>query len=258
MAIFGQFQITNNIDASASIEALIKFFSERLIDSVDTLEDLAKLIIKPVDDEIITESFLNWELTKPLENSILLEDLPLKEVQKGFSDTQPTLEQITNITIGKNLVDEANPNDGGVSADANIVYALDYFSQDYCEGLTFEESAHIIDLSKPISDISLVNDSKPEIQLTKNISDSVHVLSDFSLFTGNGTVQSEIEINDSISEFTYNKSLTSGALTNDSVLISKNKGLEDSINISESGLLDMNDYSLHYFSEPYVEKIYNF
>ena len=258
MAMFGRFEISNEIDVSTSIEALIKLFSERLVDVVNTEEVISQETLKLVNEEIITESFLNSELIKPLENEILVADLDEKEVQKGFFDTQSIVDESAILRVRKSFQDEANVNDGGISADVNTVYALDYFSQDYCEGLTFEESAHIIDLSKFVSDISLVNDSESEIQLTKNISDSVHASSNFSVFTGNGTVQSETQISDSISEFTYNKSLTSVALANDSVLISKNKGLEDSINTSESGILDMNDYSLHYFSEPYVENIYNF
>lgn len=258
MALFGQFQITNEIDISTSIEALIKFFSERLIDSVDTEDLITQVVLKQFNNEIITESALNWELSKPLENEILSVDLHEKEVQKGFFNTQNIIDELQHLKVEKSLQDEANPNDGGVSADINIVYALDYFYQDYCEGLTFEESNHIIDLSKNTFDSASIYDSVPEISITKNISNTVHAYSDFSMFTENGTLQSELQISDSISEFTYNKSLTSVTLANDSISITKNKGLEDSINISEFGTLDMNDYSLHYFSEPYVEKIYNF
>jgi hypothetical protein len=285
MAMFGQFQITNEIDASAAITAMVKFFSERLIDSVDTIENIAKLIIKPVDDEIITESFLNWELTKPLENNIVIEDLPLKEVQKGFSDTQPILEQITDITLGKNFVDEANPNDGGVSADENLVYALDYFSQDYCEGLTFEESTHTIELTKSIVDTAGIYDSGtiattpdayaldyfaevysegiivsgPKIEFRKNISDSVEVQSIPELISNTkGGFSAIADTSDEINQFNISKNIDSNINISDAIQISKNKALEDSINISEFGTLDMNDYSLNYFSEPYVEKIYNF
>jgi hypothetical protein len=258
MALFGRFEISNEIDVSASIEALIKLFSERLVDVVNTEEAISQETLKLVNEEIVTAAFLSQELIKPLENEILLSDLDEKEVQKGFFDTQSIVDELANLRVEKSFQDESSASDGGVYADVNIVYALDYFYQDYCEGLTFEETSHIINLSKFVSDISSVSDSELEIQLTKNISDSVHALSNFSLFTGNGAVQSEIEISDSISEFAYNKSLTSVALTNESVLISKNKGLEDSINTSESGILDMNDYSLRYFSEPYVENMYNF
>jgi hypothetical protein len=207
MALFGQFQITNEIDASASIEALIKFFSERLVDSVDTEESIAKAILKPVDDEVITSQFLNWELTKPLENSVISEDTPSLQPQKGFTDSSTAVDDNPDIVVGKGFIDEAYPTDGGISADPNIAYALDYFAQEYCEGLTFEEDRIEVQMQKPLTSSAGAYDSGTigytpdayaleyfaeqysegiiitgaEIEFDKNLSDSVTMSDNISI-----------------------------------------------------------------------------
>lgn len=203
MAIFGQFQITNEIDASASIEALIKFFSERLVDSVDTLESVTKAIVKPVEDEIIAEQFLNWELTKPLQNSSSVSDENQIEFRKSVIESQATTDEITLLSTNKGFQSEATAIDGGMYADPNTAYALDYFGQDYCEGLIFQEDTLVMEYTKPLTDSAGAFDSGtiaytpdvyaldyfaeqysegivvsgPEIEFDKNLIDSV-IMSD--------------------------------------------------------------------------------
>lgn len=256
MALFGQFEITNNLDVSTAIELLVRFYSERLLDSVDTLEFIGKLVIKPVDDEILTSEFWYYDYTKPLEENIIaisevekllqkyeadnilatdiIEDLL---VNKNISDTIVTIEDFERV-LNRHLFDSIGALDSGIVEQANV-YSFGYFAQDYSEGI--EETGVDKDFFKVISDTVTVDDLKTNFQ-----------------FAGGGSINEVTHITETTLQ-NFNKILEDSSITNDTIRnIENNKLLENSINTSETGTLDMNDYSVHYFSETYVEKIYNF
>jgi hypothetical protein len=256
MALFGQFEITNNLDVSTAIELLVRFYSERLLDSVDTLEFIGKLIIKPVDDEILTSEFWYYDYTKPLEENIsaisevdkllqkyeisnvsstdVIEDLLLN---KNISDTVVTSEEFERV-LNRQLFTSIGALDSGIVEQANV-YATGYFGQSYSEGL--EETGVDKEFFKVISDTVIIEDDNTKID-----------------YTG-GEIISEVSHISELNFGQFNKNIENSVTTSEDInSISVNKSPEDIINITEAGTLDMNDYSLHYFSETYVEKIYNF
>ena len=256
MALFGQFEITNNLDVSTAIELLVRFYSERLLDSVDTLEYIGKLVIKPVDDEILTSEFWYYDYTKPLEENILtisevdkllqkyeidnvsptdvIEDLLLN---KNISDTVVTSEEFERV-LNRHLFTSIGALDSGIVEQANV-YATGYFAQEYSEGL--QETGVEKSVLKVFSDTITIDDLETNFQ-----------------FSGGGSIN-EVTYMTELTSQNFNKILEDSSITNDTTRnIENNKLLENSINTSETGTLDMNDYSLHYFSETYVEKIYNF
>lgn len=256
MAMFSQFEITNEIDASSAIELLSRLYSERLLDSVDTSDIPVKLVIKPVDDTIITSEFWKYDYNKPLEENVELVQLIQKKlekylvdsfsvsdilsdikVNKGIFDTTITLQEV-DIVLNRRLFDTIGALDAGIAELPNV-YANDYFAQNYSEGLIEVGAAK--SYFKVLSDNIILHD---EI-LTIDYSGGE--------FFSEAAILSELESAD------LSKVLDEDVILNDSSIdVNTDKPLENSINITEFGTLDINDYSLNYFSEPYVEKIYNF
>ena len=257
-ALFGQYQIVNQFDISTRIELLVKLFTDRFVDVVDTTEAVAKLVIKPVEDEIITSTFTHWELTKPLFSSVTLDEAISKIfTNKPQFDNIITSSNITNIAILKQEFDivitnhsltffvEKTLSDSIGALDSDIaelpnVYATGYFGQEYSEGL--EE----------------VGVEKTYYKVVEGDSITVTDLDYGIRYDGGEGIVNVLTASDSQSG-QVNKNLEEFPNTSDSIQnISTDKSLENSINTSETGTLDLNDYSLHYFSEPYVEKIYTF
>lgn len=153
-ALFGQYQITNQLDVSTHIDILVKFFSERLIDVVDTVEYVAKLIIKPVEDEIITSDFDYYELRKPLVHSVeITDDVAKLFTKKPHFETMYTFDRVENKHVLKaefdivltsqfvyflferSITDSIGALDEVIAEEPNV-YANNYFAQEYSEGLT--------------------------------------------------------------------------------------------------------------------------
>jgi len=254
MALFGQFEITNQLDISTQIELLERLYSERLVDSVDTLEAVAKLVLKPVDDEVITSEFWYYDYDKPLtENISLIEFIEKKITNKPQFDNISTSDVISDILFYKNpsdtiitsedvdvvldrrLFDSIGAIDSGITEQSNV-YAQDYFAQVYSEGLV--ETGVDKDFFKVLSDIVTTDDEDYAIQ-----------------YAGNGAFLNDAHPIDVVTssvlkEFTNNTTL-SDAITS----INSNKLIENSINTSDSGTIEFNPYSIGYFASDYVEGI---
>lgn len=251
MALFGQYEITNNFDASAQIELLERFYSERLSDSIDTLDSVAKLIIKPLADSVSTSEFWYYDYNKPVEDNVsLISYIEEKIFEKGLSnnvsvsdvledilfskkpsDTVITSEDVDVVLI-RNLYDSIGAFDGG-TVETSDIYAINYFGQDYGEG---------------IEQLGAVK------QLNKVLSSQVIVTEEFSkLVEGEGDFQSLTTIYSNLENFIINKNLDDSIITSESINTFNNKPLQNSINTTDNGLLEFNPYSAGYFAQNYTE-----
>lgn len=141
MLMFGQFEITNEIDASIAMELLQRLYRGNYLDVVRSDEEDSKHITKPQEDEIITSQFVYYELTKPFEEEQFATDVYISEFGKNVDETIISTEQILSRDITKALSHEAEAQDGNIVEDPLTVYATDYFRQDYSEGLTIDSSS---------------------------------------------------------------------------------------------------------------------
>lgn len=259
MTLFGQFEITNELEAATAIELLERSYLERLLDSVDTIEEHVTLVIKSfdsVDDELTTSEFWYYDHNKPLtENVSLIEFIEEKITNKpqfdsvstadiisdiSFgkkpSDTIITSEEILDIALSRRLVDSIGAIDSGLVEQSNA-YAFGYFAQNYSEGLI---------------------ESGVDKSLFKPIFDSVEVEDFYQIESSGKEIITEVNHTSDITETILQKGLSNSISTNESVSSIQNKPLENSINTSEFGLIDKNSYSLQYFAENYIDGISNF
>jgi hypothetical protein len=142
MAVFGEFEITTELDASSVIALLATLFRTDFSDVVQTFENLfERTIIKatPLDDErVFTSQFVYYEFTKPLEDEVLTPDEDSYELTKVEVDEIFSTEAIQKFDITKPLIDEVIAEDSSLFEDPLVAYSLDYFRQDYSEGLFFD------------------------------------------------------------------------------------------------------------------------
>jgi hypothetical protein len=153
MAMFGEFEITNELDASSVIALLATLFRTGFQDVIETSEStFNRTIIKspPLDqDEVFTSQFVYYEFTKPLEELVLTPNEASYELTKPEVDEIFSTEAIQDFHITKPLISEVIAEDTSLFETADA-YALDYFRQDYSEGLIYDTTlGFIIEAQKP-------------------------------------------------------------------------------------------------------------
>lgn len=252
MALFGQYEITNNFDVATRIQLLERFYSERLSDSVDTSEFVAKLIIKPLVDSVLTSEFWYYDYNKPIENNVslisyieekifeksltnnisafdVLEDILFN---KNIFDTIITSEEV-DVVLNRRLFDSVGIFDGGTTETVDI-YATSYFGQDYSEG---------------IEQLGAVK------QFNKVLNSHITISEEIDTFSvGKGQISSSTTISSNVESFIINKNLNNSITTLDSInAFNISKAIQNSINTSDSGLIEFNPYSVNYFAQDYVE-----
>lgn len=155
MIMFGEFEINNEFDLSRNLDALRRYFTNRISDSVDTFDAKKITFYKLVNDFISTSDNDFYSLNKVINDTITTLDIRALEVYKLLNDTVTTNDVITIevlraktindivngndiaiITLSKQLNDDINTNDTGVIEILNSIYAEDYFAEDYSEGVT--------------------------------------------------------------------------------------------------------------------------
>ena len=251
MIMFGEFEITNDIDARAAIELLGRLYRQNYQDSVRTGEEIQDVtIIKPipVDGEIATTSqFVYYEFTKILESETVISDLAAKDNRKVLNTSTNTSDFLSR-EFSKSLEDEHFAEDGNV-VEGPDAYSLGYFSQDYSEDLVIDPSIGF------------------KWNLTKVRTDNV-TTSEFIYRNNTKLLTNTTATNDSLSndlrkslvdvtgaddelEFVTTKALSTTTNTSDSLNHSATKALEDSINTSIAGAVEVNPYAVYYFAEDY-------
>jgi hypothetical protein len=155
MAAFGAFEINNTFDLSRNLDALRRYFVNRLEDVVDTIDVNTWLLNKPVSDTATTSDNDVYHLTKPRSDITSITEAEIKEFTKSLSDNATISDEIAiQLFIVRFLSDSAslsdlavfsyskrpteviNSNDSGVIEMLNDIYAENYFAEDYSEGLT--------------------------------------------------------------------------------------------------------------------------
>jgi hypothetical protein len=109
MALFGQYNITNNVDLSITLESLVKSLGIGLEDTFRLTDGLAVSFTKVLDDSISTpsDSYFVQVFTKALSDSINTpSDTYTHLFTKGLSDIYSDItDSGTTLSIGKALTD---------------------------------------------------------------------------------------------------------------------------------------------------------
>jgi len=225
---FGQYEINNVFDVSSALQALERFYRERLNDAVDTSDLAAKLVSKPVVDSVFLSDAQEYILQKNLEDISNTADDYSSEFRKNVSDIQTTSDEIEDIAFTKGLSDTAITSEQ-VQRDSSKLLetttnAIDApaisFSTSFADSVSITDSTQLLSNPTPLSDVEAVSDNITDIAFNKNPSDTVNA-SDVLTFESGRT-------------------------------------LEDSINISEAGTAALNPYSTGYFAQEYTEGITTF
>jgi hypothetical protein len=281
MIVFGEFEITTELDASRAMAILEMFFRQDFIDVIRTeTTEFSKVITKPLEDEIITSQFVYYEFTKVLEDSSAAIDDYSYELTKVKEDSILSVSNIESFSLQKPLISEAEASDGNIIEDPLVVYALDYFKQDYSEGLTVDSSSgfnYILNKGFGADDIVLATDGENstvayslnyfaqnysegvgdgvERIFTKSLNDSALTVDQLSYNTTKAVIDNTA-IDDTNYIFNVEKIITDTTTSGDDLSISLEKDLEDDINIVEGGAVEINPYSPYYFSEGYTDGLY--
>jgi hypothetical protein len=225
---FGQYEINNTFDVSTALQALERFYRERLNDAVDTSDLAVKLVQKPVTDEVLTSQAYEYLLQKNLEDTTTNSDDYSSEFGKNVSDTQTTSDAIQDIAFTKGLSDtttssellsRASTKPLTDTATATESHGI-AFSTSFADTATATDSTQLLSNPNVISDVEAVSDNISDIAFTKNETDTVSATESIDIQTG----------------------------TN----------LSDSINTSESGTINFNPYSVGYFAQDYTEGLSSF
>ena len=153
MIMFGEFEINNEFDLSRNIDALRRYFTNRLSDSVDTSDVKILTLYKLVNDFITASDNEFYSLNKVIAEAVATLDTHNIETYKILNDVTSTNDvtqmqilknindtisgnDIAIITLSKQLNDSINTNDNGVIEMLNDTYVEDYFAEDYSEGVT--------------------------------------------------------------------------------------------------------------------------
>jgi len=153
MIMFGEFEINNEFDLSRNLDALRRYFTNRISDSVDTSDIKILTLYKLVNDFVETSDDDFYSLNKVIGDAVSTLDAHTIEAYKLLNDTATVddviqmqllryindnvnVEDLAIITLSKQLNDDINTNDDGVIEILNSIYAEDYFAEDYSEGVT--------------------------------------------------------------------------------------------------------------------------
>jgi hypothetical protein len=225
---FGQYEINNTFDVSTALQALERFYRERLNDAIDTSDLAVKLVQKPIEDEVLTSQAYSSLLQKNLEDTTTNTDDYSSEFGKNVLDTQTTSDAIQDIAFTKGLSDTTTSPESVSRASTKLL-----------TDTTTATESHGIEFSTSFAD-------------TTTATDSTQILS-------NPNVISDIEvISDNISDIAFTKSETDTVSATESIDIQTGTNLSDSINTNESGTINFNPYSVGYFAQDYTEGLSSF
>ena len=248
MVMFGEFEITNELDASSVIALLATLFRTGFQDVIETSEStFDKTIIKspPLDqDEVFTSQFVYYEFTKPLEEIVLVPDDDFYELTKPEVDEIFSIEAIQDFHITKPLISEVIAEDTSLLETANA-YALDYFRQDYSEGLIYDTTLGFYwELTKPFTEEQFATETTFEFNVTLSKEDEL--------------------ITSQTVDYELTKPLSHSVITSESVTIARVKAIADSIKAfsikftdydQEIYILDSEPNENDYFLDDYVEYV---
>ena len=215
MIMFGEFEITNEIDATAAIQLLGRlyrgFYSDAVrTDDTDTIIDTTK----PLAHTATTSQHVYRNITKPFEELIESQD--------------------------SNLVEGPQ------------VYANDYFLQDYSTDLTIDTlKGYKWNLTKPFFESIATSQIDPIFNFTKSDTDLVNT----SQIVDKNTTKRLVDVVGAESEdliFDTQKVLSTNVLSSEQLSNDMDKPLPgDSINTIVDGMAEINPYSPFYFEEHY-------
>jgi len=254
MIMFGEFEITNQIDATAAIQLLGRLYrgfyrDEVRTDDTDTIFD----ITKPLAHTATTSQFVLYEFTKGVANTddiINTSDLHEKFSTKPLAHTATTSQHVyRNITKPfEELID---------AQDSNLVegpqaYANDYFLQDYSTDLTIDTlKGYKWNLTKPHFENITTSQIDPIFNFTKSNTDLVNTS---QTVDKNITkpIFNYVDGDDQIQTIDTQKVLSTNVLSIDELSSDIDKPLPgDSINTIVDGMAEINPYSPFYFEEHY-------
>jgi hypothetical protein len=176
MIMFGEFEITNEIDARAAIELLGRLYRNNYQDVVRTDQDIQDFtIIKPipVDGERATTSqFVYYEFTKPLEDEVLTPDDDFYELTKPLQHFVVTPD-FDEKEFTKPLAHSVHIDDDPVFEDLEVVYATEYFGEVYSEGLSVDRSRGFYwNMTKPVVE-EMITSETTDYEFTKPVEEEM-------------------------------------------------------------------------------------
>ena len=254
MIMFGEFEITNEIDATAAIQLLGRlyrgFYSDAVrTDDTDTIIDTTK----PLAHTATTSQFVIYEFTKGVANTddiVNTSDLHEKFSTKPLAHTATTSQHVyRNITKPfEELIESQDSN----LVEGPQVYANDYFLQDYSTDLTIDTlKGYKWNLTKPFFESIATSQIDPIFNFTKSDTDLVNT----SQIVDKNTTKRLVDVVGAESEdliFDTQKVLSTNVLSSEQLSNDMDKPLPgDSINTIVDGMAEINPYSPFYFEEHY-------
>jgi hypothetical protein len=157
LALFGEYDIRNEIDLSVSLESMIKFLTVSARDTFALQSNItAKDFGKLLEDEVINTDVHQFLLSKPLEDDEEIEDTSTTLfVSKPLSSILPQQEEVTTFDFDKSLEDSQLIDEGITAKD---------FGKLLEESTSISDSASL-DSAKYISEDFSTEDSGGELWL---------------------------------------------------------------------------------------------
>jgi hypothetical protein len=240
MALFGEFNITNNYDLSIDLESLVKSLGFRINSEISDFSDLITFnVSKTLSDSLNTPSdnILRFNVSKPLSDFL---DTPSDNIltlstSKPLSDFLDTpSDNILTLSTSKPLSDFLDTPSDNISIQKSVLRTL--------EEIQFVIDSTSLNVSKPLSDsqdlldTTLLSTSKPlsdsqsvidttSLNVIKSLSDSQSVIDTTSLNVIKSLSDSQSVID--ASSLNVIKSLSDSQDLLDTTLLSTSKPLSD-------------------------------
>jgi hypothetical protein len=215
MALFGEYDIRNELDISEQLECMLKYLVLTFQDNINTLQGelTTYLLTKVLDDSVSLSDFNTIILNKVLNDSIdtPTDTINFKDFGKSLADNIIPSEVLGPIDFGKSLVDSFTPSE--------TINAKD-FGKALDDSITPSELALLL-TSKPLSDaLDTLSDS--EVMLFDKTINS-NLLYDGTTLDDNTVTPLESSV------LLTTKALTDSFTPSESTVVLLGKSLDDSI-----------------------------
>ena len=187
MRLFGELQINNVFDLSAAIQALVRYFTNRVDDIVDTTDYKIYELSKPLgdregdnEDYVYATTTNVYELTKPEAEEVFTATTNIYELTKPLDETVNTA--TTNIyELTKPLEDTVNTSEQLISEFYKVLFenitvsesAAKTLTKPFSEEVVVTEDSAIAVGGKPLESPVATSDDD-NINLNKAVADSIN------------------------------------------------------------------------------------
>ena len=180
MAVFGELQINNVFDLSAAIQALNRYFDNRVADVVDTSDVYISEFRKVASDTVNTNESHIYELSKPLTETVFSTENKIWELTKPLTETVNATESHV-YEFSKPLTETVTASEAHVAAFYKVLTESISTSESHIKSLAkpFSEEVVVTEDStrsvggKPLSSTATTSDSD-DYSLEKPLSDTIN------------------------------------------------------------------------------------